>query len=198
MAMTPHSGAGGPPATSASRGRGRPRHPERPPRWSTLRSLIVAVTVVALLALLSRGLLFPYPVGPEQPLPFSHRIHAGVREISCLYCHDGADRSPVAGIPAVAKCELCHHVIIHQLPPLQKLHEYHAAGKPVPWVRVNLLPDYAHFNHEIHLAKGVDCGECHGDVKSMDRILPSYFDMGFCIDCHRQRGGSVDCLTCHY
>jgi hypothetical protein len=156
------------------------------------------VIAVAALALIGYNLVFPYAVGPRQPLPFSHHIHAGVREISCLYCHDGADRSPVAGIPAVAKCELCHRVIIRDFPEIRQLRGYYERSEPIPWVRVNLLPDYGHFSHEMHLAKGIDCGQCHGDVKAMDRILPSYFHMGFCIDCHRQNNASVDCVICHY
>lgn len=158
-----------------------------------------AILAAILVGFAARSMIYPYAVGQEQPLPFSHRIHAGVREISCFFCHDGADRSSNAGMPEVRKCVLCHNVIIRELPPIQKLHDYYNRKEPIPWVRVNLLPDYAQFKHQMHLAAGIDCRECHGHVKAMDRILPySDFHMGFCIDCHRKHRASVDCLTCHY
>ena len=154
---------------------------------------------MVVLGWLAYRVAYPYAVGPEQPLPFSHRIHAGVREISCLFCHNGADRSPVAGMPEVEKCLLCHNVIIKDFEPIQRLRGYYNRGEPIPWVRVYQLPEYEHFNHEMHLAKGVDCSECHGDVKAMDRIITAYtIDMGFCVDCHRRKQAPVDCTVCHY
>ena len=163
--------------------------------WGTGSAVIAA----ALLIFFMRTTLYPYSVGPKQPLPFSHRIHAGVRQISCLFCHDSADRSPNAGMPALEKCLLCHNVIAAKFDPIRKLHQYYDDKRPVRWVRVYQLPDYVHFTHEMHLAAGIDCSKCHGDVKGMDRIAawePIY--MGFCIDCHRKNGATVDCLYCHY
>ncbi len=163
-------------------------------------SLGVATVLIAVALLLSaRAVIHPYPVGPEQPLPFSHRVHSGDRGISCFFCHHDADRSPKAGMPSVAKCLLCHNVIVRQLPPIQRLHGYYDRREPIPWVRVYRLPDHAHFNHELHLAAGVDCGKCHGDVKGMDRIVQVMpMEMGFCVDCHREEEAPVNCLTCHY
>ena len=160
---------------------------------------IVTLVAVALLILLGRRLIYPYPVGTKQPIPFSHRLHAGARQISCLFCHDGADRSRVAGTPEVSKCLLCHNVIIANFEPIRKLHGYYNRKEPIPWVRVNRLPDYVHFTHEMHLAAGIDCGHCHGNVKAMDRITPSLnLKMGFCVDCHKNLKATVDCYTCHY
>ena len=155
-----------------------------------------AVAVVLLTALA----LFPHRVGPEQPLPFSHLVHAGYKQISCLFCHDGADRSPVAGVPEVSKCLLCHDHIIPDFAPIQQLRGYSASRTPIPWKRVYQLSDYAFFNHEMHVRQGVDCGQCHGDVKAMDRILLNQkLEMGFCVDCHRREEYkvSVDCWLCH-
>jgi hypothetical protein len=169
------------------------------PRRRWLPWAISGVVTLVFLIWLAQTLVYPYEVGPKQPLPFSHRIHAGVRQISCLFCHDSADRSPVAGMPEAKKCLLCHHIILHQFPPIQDLHEYDERGEPIPWVRVYRLPDYVHFNHEMHLAKGVDCSACHGDVKAMDRIIVAYtIQMGFCVDCHRKNHAPVDCTICHY
>jgi hypothetical protein len=144
--------------------------------------------------------LHPHWVGPEQPLPFSHLVHAGYKQISCLFCHNGADRSPEAGMPEEAKCLLCHDRIITDFAPIKQLRQYHDSRTPIPWVRVYKLSDFVFFNHEMHIRKNVDCGECHGDVKGMDRImLPQTLDMGWCVDCHRkpENKASVDCLTCH-
>jgi hypothetical protein len=144
--------------------------------------------------------LRPYRVGPSQPIPFSHRVHAGDKQISCLFCHDGADRSPDAGMPAVGKCLLCHNVIIPDFAPIQRLHGYYDRGRPVPWVRVYRLNDFVFFNHEMHVRRNVDCGHCHGNVKGMDRIiLNEKLEMGFCVDCHRrpEYKASVDCWVCH-
>jgi len=168
-------------------------------RWGRATQALLASFLIAALGWIAYRVAYPYSVGPEQPLPFSHRIHAGVRGVSCLFCHSGADRSPVAGIPEVHKCLLCHNVIAPQFAPIQQLHDYYNRAEPVPWVRVYRLPQYVHFNHEMHLARGVDCRECHGDVKGMDRIAVAYtVDMGFCVDCHRSHGAKVDCTACHY
>lgn len=157
------------------------------------------IVLAAAALFLGRAIVYPYPAGPEQPLPFSHRIHAGVRGISCLFCHDAADRSQNAGMPEVSKCLLCHNVIITELDPIRELRGYSDRRQPISWVRVYRLPDYAHFDHQMHLAAGVDCGECHGDVKQMDRIIQAMpMEMGFCVDCHRKNDAPVDCTLCHY
>ncbi len=103
--------------------------------WSRVPQALLAGCLIAALGWLAFRVAYPYPVGPEQPLPFSHRIHAGVRGISCIFCHSGADRSPVAGIPEVRKCLLCHNVIAPQFPPIQRLHDYYNRGEPVPSTR---------------------------------------------------------------
>ncbi len=165
-------------------------------RWGFLAlSLLAALALV----LLSGQLLFPYEVGPEQPLPFSHYVHVGERNINCFFCHNTADRAQDAGMPPVSKCLLCHNVIIPQFPPIRELHGYADRSEAIPWVRVYRKPDYVRFTHEMHLNAGHDCGECHGDVRHMDRIqvaLP--IRMGNCTECHRRNGAPVECTTCHY
>ena len=68
-----------------------------------------------------------------------------------------------------------------------------------------MLPDFVHFSHQAHLTnttkwgKRFDCGDCHGNVKAMDRIrVVNKFDMKFCVDCHWKNGFSGYCYTCHY
>lgn len=152
--------------------------------------LLIAITVITLNAL---------DRGPEQPVPFSHKIHAGTKEISCFFCHQYATVSSNAGLPSVDKCVLCHQVIATQFPPIKKIFDYQNRNEGIPWVRVNRVPDFVHFQHQAHLARGFDCSRCHGDVKNMDRIMEvNKFNMGFCVECHRENGASVDCYTCHW
>lgn len=135
---------------------------------------------------------------PVQPIEFSHRIHAGEYEIPCLYCHAGARRSPVAGIPSVERCMGCHKITANDKPEIQKLAKYWNGQKPIEWVRIHDLEDFVYFSHERHVKKGVDCSECHGNVAEMDRVYKVVSQhMGWCLDCHRPRGASIDCLTCH-
>jgi hypothetical protein len=137
-------------------------------------------------------------LGPEQPIPFSHKVHAKNKRISCLFCHHTADQGPKAGLPTVDKCLLCHNEIISQFPPIQDIHESYDEGEGIPWVRVYRVADHAHFNHQVHVLKGFDCAECHGNVREMDRILLNQkIHMGWCVDCHRENDATVDCLACH-
>jgi hypothetical protein len=137
--------------------------------------------------------------GPAQPIPFSHRIHAGTKDISCFFCHPRATVSSNPSLPPVEKCLLCHKVIASNFKPIANVRGYYSRKEPIPWVRVSMVPDFVHFSHQPHLARGFDCGECHGNVKAMDRIKPVHdFQMGFCVDCHWKNNFSVSCYTCHY
>jgi predicted CXXCH cytochrome family protein len=163
---------------------------------------ILWLGVLALLFAAMAYFYYSYPernIGPPQPIYFSHRVHAGVKEIPCRFCHPGVERSPNAGIPPMEKCFFCHQYIIPQHPQIVKEKEHFDRGEPVSWVRIYWVPDFVFFNHIPHVkwAK-LDCTECHGAVKTLDRLLPVNFEMGFCLDCHRKRGAQVDCwLACH-
>ena len=138
-------------------------------------------------------------VGPEQPIPFSHRIHAGVKEIDCRFCHPYVERSQDAGLPSVEKCFFCHKYVIPDHPEIRREKAYFDAKKPVPWVRVFWVPEFVFFRHQPHVSwAGLDCSRCHGDVRSMDRLPRVDFEMGFCITCHRKMNAEIDCwLGCH-
>ncbi len=138
-------------------------------------------------------------VGPVQPIPFSHRVHAGVKQIDCRFCHSGVERSQNAGMPAVEKCFFCHDYVIPDHPEIQKEKSYLDEKKPVPWIRVFWTPEYVFFRHEPHVAWAkLDCSRCHGDVRSMDRLGRLEFQMGFCIQCHKKMNAERDCwLGCH-
>ena len=138
------------------------------------------------------------PLGLAQPLPFSHRVHAGVKTISCLVCHNTVQAEAHAGIPPVETCMLCHSRIIITYPDIQVLRSHYYERIPLLWRRVNILPDFVKFNHSQHINRSVDCGHCHGPVKDMDRIKPPQeFTMGFCITCHKAYNATHDCFTCH-
>jgi hypothetical protein len=94
---------------------------------------------------------------------------------------------------------LCHSKIIIHHPRIADLRDHYFQRKPVPWVRIAYLPDFVHFDHRCHIIRGVDCGKCHGDVSQMDRVtLVNNFNMGFCVQCHRDEKVSHDCFVCHY
>lgn len=165
--------------------------------------LITAVIVVVLCGL-AWALSFWWNLGnsvgyaPEQPIPFSHKIHAGDNQIPCLYCHINADKGRVATVPSLNICMNCHSVVKIDSPYIQKLKEHYEKNEPVEWVKVFDQPDFVYFNHRAHLAKGTACETCHGDVKNMTRIEQvETLNMGFCIDCHRKKEAAIDCYVCH-
>ncbi len=125
--------------------------------------------------------------GPEQPILFSHRRHAGAYEINCLYCHTNTDKSPVASMPSVDLCMGCHRVVKAGSPEIQKLRGYQQRREPIRWERIYKLADFVQFNHGRHVRVGVDCQECHGPVQATDVLYQySSLTMGWCLSCHRQ------------
>ena len=135
---------------------------------------------------------------PKQPVAFSHKLHSGTRKIPCLYCHSSAERSRYATVPAMNVCMNCHNVARTERPAIQQITALYQADKPVEWVRVHRVPDYVYFSHRWHVAKGIACQTCHGQVQNMDVLRQvATLKMGFCISCHRQNGASQECNTCH-
>lgn len=123
---------------------------------------------------------------PKQPVPFSHALHAGELGLDCRYCHNTVDKAAHAAIPPTDTCMNCHATIATDSPRLLPVRESHATGKPIPWVRVHDLPDFAYFDHSVHVNKGISCVECHGRVDTMDRVTQvETLRMGWCLDCHR-------------
>ncbi|HXW85464.1 MAG TPA: cytochrome c3 family protein [Candidatus Binataceae bacterium] len=137
----------------------------------------------------------------EQPVPFSHRIHAGVNQIPCQYCHEYARRSDNAGPPPIAKCVGCHgSSMIGGIQPVTRAWTDHTQPPfEIRWNRVYTLPDFVKFGHRQHINAGIECQECHGPVQTMDRVVPvKEINMGFCVDCHTQQHASLDCVSCHH
>ena len=139
---------------------------------------------------------------PDQPINFSHVIHVQQNQIECQYCHWSVAKAAFAAIPEVQACMGCHKWVAGKTEEgkkdVLKLKEYFDAGKPIPWIKVHVMPDHVKFNHKRHVKAGVSCQECHGQIPEMAKVQRvSSLKMGWCIDCHRERGTSIDCWTCH-
>lgn len=136
---------------------------------------------------------------PEQPVPFSHKHHAGTLAISCKQCHPIPDPGDFATIPKTALCMGCHSTIKKDSPHIAKLAGFHAEGKRVPWAPVYRIPDWVSFNHRKHVSvEGVTCETCHGPVKEREALRREReISMAACMDCHRGFKASNECLLCH-
>ena len=139
---------------------------------------------------------------PDQPINFSHVVHAGQNQIDCQYCHSGVEKSKHAYIPSVTVCMNCHKYV--QEGPktgtteIAKIYEasgwdvdqqqYTNPAKPVEWVKVHNLPDHVYFNHSQHVkVGGLDCQTCHGNVEEMEVVQQfAPLSMGWCVNCHRE------------
>jgi mono/diheme cytochrome c family protein len=138
---------------------------------------------------------------PDQPIKYSHELHAGVMKINCQYCHSGAYKSKNASIPSLNICMNCHKVVKTESPEIHKIYDalgYDPAtqkydstkAKPIQWVRVHNLPDFAYFNHSQHTkVGGIECQRCHGPIQTMKQVYQySPLTMKWCIQCHKRTG----------
>jgi len=123
---------------------------------------------------------------PEQPVAYSHALHAGELGIDCRYCHNTVEQGAAAAVPPVDTCMNCHKVIKPESKRLEPIRQAYAGGDPVKWVRVHMLPDYSYFNHSVHVAAGVGCVSCHGRVDQMVEVAQQEpLSMLWCLKCHR-------------
>lgn len=123
---------------------------------------------------------------PKQPVPYSHKLHAGDLGIDCRYCHVNVEKSAVAMVPPTQTCMNCHTLVKKDSEALAPIRESWASGAPVPWVRIHKIPDYAYFDHSVHVAAGVGCASCHGRIDQMIKVSQQEpLSMGWCLECHR-------------
>lgn len=190
------------------------------------RKLLAVVVGVLLVVAGGVALVSVFPTAsnqgymPDQPIPFSHKLHAGQFKMPCMYCHVGADKSRHASVPSVNTCMNCHSVVKTDSPYIQQIQKAYKEGKPIEWVRVHELPDHAHFPHNRHIAANISCQTCHGNVQEMEKVYQfAELNMGWCLDCHRgkttpkqvlkakfpnvpnARGSqvaSITCVACHH
>ncbi len=172
--------------------------------------LVIVIGVSVAFTYEARMVNFNVDYEPQQPINFSHKIHAGENQIQCLYCHFGAEQGRHAGIPPTELCLNCHNQIRKDSPEIKKIKDAVAGGAKIEWQKVHHFPDFAYFNHSQHVRVGkISCQECHGPVETMTRLKQeNALNMGWCLDCHRQnniaapddhksRAGG-DCARCHY
>lgn len=151
----------------------------------------VGLVVAACAALFGwRTIIAPRPaIGApvEQVVPFSHKHHAGDDGIDCRYCHSSVESEAFAGLPALATCMTCHSQLFTNAPLLQPLRSGFAGASSLRWNRIHHLPDFAYFDHSIHLSKGIGCSTCHGQVDAMPLTYRvASLRMEWCLDCHRE------------
>jgi hypothetical protein len=121
----------------------------------------------------------------EQPVPFSHQHHVAGLGLDCRFCHVTVEAAANAGLPPTYTCMTCHSQIWTNADILAPVRQSLADDKPLVWHRINDLPDYVYFNHAIHIAKGIGCASCHGNVADMPLMQKAEtLTMGFCLDCH--------------
>ena len=147
---------------------------------------------------------------PAQPVPeFPHNFHVSSLGVQCLYCHPGALRGPSPGLPTVSKCWGCHQQIAktQTSEKLRPLKEAHDSGTALHWVPVAQVPDFVQYNHRPHIAAGLNCEVCHGNVAEMTIYEnPQVMNMAWCLNCHKTKAADnpelytklTDCGTCHY
>jgi len=171
--------------------------------------IFVALASLVVTYFISRAERDGVGYAPNQPIAFSHKLHAGVMRIDCKYCHTGVTVSSNATIPPVSTCMNCHSVARKNKPEIIKLTKYYEENTALPWKRIHRVPDYAYFNHSVHVNRGINCSSCHGRIETMDAVAQvSEFTMAACLNCHRNapsilqdmpkiQKGPDNCSTCH-
>lgn len=123
----------------------------------------------------------------QQPVQFSHKHHSGDDGIDCRYCHSTVETTASAGMPSTQTCMNCHSQIWADSPYLEPVRASYRENKPIEWERVHDLPEYTYFNHSIHIAKGVGCSTCHGQIDNMPAVYQANtLQMEWCLACHRE------------
>jgi hypothetical protein len=137
----------------------------------------------------------------EQPIPFPHKTHIA-KGLTCTdYCHESVTKGPVAGLPSVKTCMICHDAIATDKPLIQQVANLQKSGRDLAWQRVYGYTAAAHvrFNHAPHIRANVECSTCHGNIAQQTVAERNVnLTMGFCVNCHKQKNASNDCLTCHF
>jgi hypothetical protein len=128
----------------------------------------------------------------QQPVPFSHEHHVAGLGLDCRYCHTSVEKSSFAGLPPTATCMNCHRQIWTNADLLAPVRESYATNVPLRWTRVHALPGFVYFNHSVHVAKGMGCVSCHGQVDQMPLMWQNAsLLMQWCLDCHRNPAKNV-------
>lgn len=123
---------------------------------------------------------------PVQPVAYSHKLHVGELGLDCRYCHASVESSPVANVPPTQTCMNCHQTVKRDSPALAPIRDSMQNGRPMRWIRVHKLPEYAYFTHSMHVTAGIGCVTCHGRIDEMEKVTQvAPLSMSWCLDCHR-------------
>jgi hypothetical protein len=169
---------------------------------SSVKGRIFIILIAGVLVIIAALFLFTpkTQAATNQPIAFNHQVMVQLG-VNCLFCHTDARRSPAAGIPSMERCMGCHRSVDPTNPIIKQVADYYNSGTPIPWQRVNQLPRFVFFDHQVHINNGQNCEKCHGDVGHMTVDKPVLtMDMGWCLSCHEQQPNGKqlqDCVVCH-
>jgi len=131
-------------------------------------------------------------VARQQPVPFSHKHHVQGLGIDCRFCHTSVEDAAFAGLPPTKTCMGCHSMVWKDAAVLEPVRASYRDDRPIAWTRVHDLPDFAYFDHSIHVKKGIGCTTCHGQVDEMPLMWrTATLNMDWCLDCHRDPAQNV-------
>jgi hypothetical protein len=163
-----------------------PKWTNKAPTYVLLGVILIAVISYMLIGYYASPLYTDVGYRPNQPVPYSHKVHAGDLGLDCRFCHTGVETSPVAGLPPTQTCMNCHNMIKADSENLKLIQESFKSGYPMQWVRVHKSPDYVYFDHSAHITAGVGCASCHGRIDEMEIVAQAKpLSMGWCLSCHR-------------
>jgi hypothetical protein len=155
-------------------------------KWINLLALGAPVYLIVLIAYGVTPEAIRIGYQPDQPVPYSHALHAGELGIDCRYCHTTVERAAKAAVPPAATCMNCHSVVKSDSDLLAPIREAYGENQPVRWVRVHDLPDYVYFNHQAHVNAAVGCETCHGRIDQEVKVFQAKaLTMEWCINCHK-------------
>jgi hypothetical protein len=163
------------------------------PKWTNRLPLLVIVGLTLVGTGVTAGVWYYFTpkytrVGyqPLQPVNFSHAVHVDQLGMDCRYCHSAVEQAWYSNIPASSTCMNCHNQVLKEDARLAQVRESAASGHSIPWVQIHRLPDFAYFNHSVHVNRGVSCVSCHARIDLMDVVYHAQpLSMAFCLDCHR-------------
>ncbi len=163
------------------------------PKWTNRLPLAIIIGILFIATGVTAGIWYYFTpkytdVGyqPIQPVAFPHSTHVDQLGMDCRYCHSTVEKSWFSNIPASSTCMNCHNQVLKDDPRLAMIRDSAQTGKPVPWVHIHRLPDFAYFNHSVHVNRGVSCVHCHGNINRMDEVQQAKpLNMTFCLECHR-------------
>ena len=141
---------------------------------------------------------FGQPKAPDQPIPYSHKVHAGALKLKCAMCHTNPNPGEMMRFPAASTCMQCHSAIETDSLEIQKVAAAAKENRDIKWTRVYQIPSYVSFSHRAHLETGNQCSECHANVAVRGALFKEGdISMGGCMNCHRLKKASIDCTYCH-